>query len=157
MMDRAGYLHLVANWTFRSFWAAYTPPGRPASQGVPFFLPPTFYLLYGLFTLTVLGGLIRLRLRRKTDFTALQRHFLLLLFLTTCLVAASFVGFIWTFFQTQGRYLYPATLPLSLLAALGYRAALPVRYRDALMGGTLALFFLLALAFLLTGVVPAYQ
>lgn len=154
-MTRAGYLQLVANWTFRTFWAAYTPP-RDASAGIPRFLPPTFYLLCALFMLAALVGLIRLYCRRRTDLTAQQRRFLSLLGLTKLLVAASFVGFIWTFFQAQGRYLYPALLPLALLGALGFRALFPPRYRDAATGLTLGLFFFLALTFLLSGVVPAY-
>jgi 4-amino-4-deoxy-L-arabinose transferase-like glycosyltransferase len=156
-MNRADYLLWVADWTFGTFWAAYTPPGRAASLGIPFFLPPAFYLLYALFTLAAAAGLVRLHFRRRTDFTRLQRFVLYLLFLAVFLVAASFAGFIWTFFQAQGRYLYPAMLPLSLLAALGFRALIPPRYRDAASGLALALFCLLALAFLLTAIMPAYS
>jgi len=155
-MSRAGYLQLVVHWTFRTFWAAYTPP-RDAAVGVPRFLPPTVYLLYALFTLAALAGLIRLGVRHRTDFTARQRRVLALLFLTLFLVAASFAGFVWTFFQAQGRYLYPALLPLSLLGALGFRALFPSGYRDAATGLMLAVFLLLALAFLVTGVMPAYS
>lgn len=154
-MAREGYLMLVANWTFRTFWAAYTPP-RKAAVGAPEFLPPPFYALYGFFTLTALAGLIRLHFRRKTEFSGLQRKVIFLLFLTILLIAASFGGFVWTFFQAQGRYLYPAMLPLSLLAALGLRAVLPTRYRNTGMALTLALFCVLSIAFLTT-VVNAYS
>lgn len=154
-MTREGYLMLIANWTFRTFWAAYTPAHK-AAVGAPEFLPPSFYALYGIFTFTALAGLVRLHFRRKSEFSGLQRKVIFLLFLTIFLVVVSFGGFVWTFFQAQGRYLYPAMLPLSLMAALGLRAVLPTRYRNLGMALTLALFFLLALAFLLT-VMNAYS
>ena len=48
-----------------------------------------------------------------------------LFWIAAALVALSFAGFIWTFFQAQGRYLYPAMLPASILIALGVRALSP--------------------------------
>lgn len=154
-MTRAGYLSLVANWTFRTFWASYTPP-RLAGMGIPQFLPASFYLLYALATLAAFAGLIPLHFRQRAEFTKRQRFLIYLFFLTVALVILSFIGFIWTFFQAQGRYLYPAMLPLSLLFALGIRSLLPVRYRDLVLLSLLALFFILAAAFLTTAVIPAY-
>lgn len=154
-MTRAGYLSLVANWTFRTFWAAYTPPAL-ARQGIPRFLPPNYYLLYFLLVVVALAGLTRLHFRRNTDFSALQRSFVALMFLTLFLVAASFVGFIWTFFQAQGRYLYPAMLPIALLGALGLRAVFPPEYKDKATGLLLLILTVLSLAFITQGVMQAY-
>lgn len=154
-LTRADYLGLVANWSFRSFWAAYTKP-RAAQGGIPSFLPPNFYLLYAVFVLTALGGMTRLHFVRKTEFTGQQQKVLWLLFATFGLVAASFVGFIWTFFQAQGRYLYPSLLPISLLGAMGFRAAIPERYREGATGFLLLLFGVLAIAFLTSYVQPTY-
>jgi len=155
-MDRAGYLTLVANWTFRTTFAAYTPL-RLASAGVPRFMqPPTFYLPYVALLVAALAGLTKLHFRRPADFTALQVSLVRLFWIAGALVALSFAGFIWTFFQAQGRYLYPAMLPASILIALGVRAVIPARYRDAATGLALALLGALALAFLLSAVIPAY-
>jgi 4-amino-4-deoxy-L-arabinose transferase-like glycosyltransferase len=155
-MSRIGYLNLVANWTFRTFWASYTPP-RLAAMGIPQFLPVSFYLLYVLGTLAAVMGLIPLHFRQRADFTRRQRFLIYLFFLTVALVIISFVGFIWTFFQAQGRYLYPAMLPLSLFFALGIRSLSPVKYRDLISLAILALFFVLSLTFLLTAVIPTYS
>jgi hypothetical protein len=41
------------------------------------------------------------------------------------------------FFQTQGRYFYPALLPISVFWALGWERLVPERYRPtALLGIT---------------------
>lgn len=155
-MTRAGYDTLVANWSSRTFCAAYTTL-RGAATGRPTFMPPTFYVPYGALVLAALAGLTRLHFRRRTDFTPEQRGLIGLFWLVILLVAVSFVGFVWTFFQAQGRYLYPAMLPLSILGALGLRAALPETYRESGSGLVLLVLFVLALAFLVSAVVPAYS
>lgn len=155
-LSRAGYLSLVANWTFRTFWAAYTPNGPPARLGIPYFMPPGYYLPYALLWLCALGGLIHTRLRRPFEFSSLQRRVLTLLFLTFGLVLLSFAGFIWIFFQTQGRYLYPALLPISLALALGYRSIFPAPYRNLASGALIAVLTILAASFLFGAIVPVY-
>lgn len=156
-MTRAGYLALVANWTYRTTFAAYTPL-RLAAAGVPRFMqPPTFYVPYALLLFAALAGLTRLHFRRHLEFTDMQVAVVRLLWLTGILVALSFAGFVWTFFQAQGRYLYPAMLPAACLIALGTRSLIPARYRDAGTAGILGLLGVLALAFLLSGVLPAYS
>jgi hypothetical protein len=148
-ITRAGYLKLVGHWTFRTFWAAYTPP-RKAAIGAPEFLPPSVYALYALFTGAVLAGLIRMHILRYSEFSGFQRKVMALFYLAILLVVVSFGGFVWTFFQAQGRYLYPVMLPLSLLAAVGWRAVLPKPYRSVGIALVLVLFGMLSIAFLLT-------
>src|SRR5579884_2129340 len=63
-------------------------------------------------------------------------------------VAISFLAFILQYFQMQGRYLYPAMLPICLLLALGWRGVFPPRYRDLASGMLLALLAAAAAAFL---------
>ncbi len=156
-MDRAGYLSLVSNWTFRSTFGAYTPLGL-ASAGVPRFMkPPTFYLPYALMLAAALAGLTRLHFRRHAELNAMQIAVVRLFWLAGILVALSFGAFIWKFFQAQGRYLYPAMLPLAILIALGARSLIPAKYRDAGTGAVLGLMGLLSLAFLVSGIVPAYS
>jgi 4-amino-4-deoxy-L-arabinose transferase-like glycosyltransferase len=154
-LTRAGYLGLVGDWSFRTFWAAYTPP-RLAAAGVPRFLPPNFYLLYGMVVAAAGAGLTVLHFRRRAEYKGIKQAFIYLWFGTLFLVAASFVGFVWTYFQAQGRYLYPAILPTSALAAMGLRAVFPEQLRDRATLGILALLALLAFAFLLTSVIPTY-
>ena len=155
-ITRAQYLGLLANWTFRSFWAAYTPPGMAAEQGIPFFLPPAFYLAGTLILAPSIIGICALLINRRSLLTRSQNHVLLLCAITLLLVVGSFVAFTWTFFQAQGRYLYPAMLPISLLFAAGLRAVVSERYRDTACLACLSLMMLLCLAFLFAGVLPAY-
>jgi hypothetical protein len=155
-MDRPSYLALVANWTFRTAFAAFTPL-RLAAAGIPRFMrPPTFYVPYLGLLVAALAGLTRLHFRRHSELTDAQISIVRLFILTGALVAISFAGFVWTFFQAQGRYLYPAMLPGSALIALSTRSLIPARYRDAGTLAILALMALHAIAFLVVGVLPAY-
>lgn len=153
-MDRLGYLELVATWTARTFFAAYTPPGRKAALGVPVFLPPAFYWPYALLVAIAVGGLLAAGRRR---WTPLQRSAAWVLVSLALLVAGAFGAFAWEFFQATGRYLYPALLPIAIGWALGFRAALPPSRRDAASVVAVALMGLLAVAFLFSAVIPAYS
>lgn len=154
-MTRAGYLRLLANWTFRTFFAAYTPLPL-AAVGVPRFPTPQFYLVYLLLAAGALFGLCR-RSGSASGDNAFTLNACTLLIATLVLVAASHAAFTWTYFQAQGRYLYPAMLPLSIFFARGIRSAFPKRYQDHAALSVLALMAVLALAFLVTAVVPAYE
>ena len=156
-MSRGQYMGLLANWTFRSFWAAFTPPGRAAELGIPFFLPPVYYLVAGLLLIPPFGGLLKLHFRRKELLTSAQCHMVRLSFLLLFLVLASFIAFTWVFFQAQGRYLYPALLPISMLWAVGLRALVPEMHRDSASIAALCILLLLSIGFVLAGVLPAYS
>jgi 4-amino-4-deoxy-L-arabinose transferase-like glycosyltransferase len=132
--------------TFQSFWAVFGTP-RDAGNGMPRFLPDQIYLLFGLAALVVVGGMTRLHFRRKTEFLAVQQHYLWTLFAFLGLVAAAFLLFLSKYYQVQGRYLFPAMLPLSVIMALGWRAALPQKYRS--MGSGLLLTLLAVMSVLL--------
>lgn len=135
------YLRWVVNWTFRSFWFAYGTP-RTANTGVPNFLPfDGVYLVLGAWQLLTLIGLV-LALRgltngerqaeptRHSPFAI--RYSLLLGAFTFALVLLSFLLFIRIFFQAQGRYFYPALLPIAVFHALGWDGIvglLPARWR----------------------------
>ncbi len=155
-MNRTGYVLLVSNWAFRTYWAAYTPRNL-ASQGVPRFLPPIAYALPAIMALLAVGGLVRLHFQRKQFFTEPQIVCIGLMFVLLVLVSAAYAGFAWTYFQAQGRYLYPATIALAALAALGIRAALPERWRTAATVGLLTAMALSSLLLLFGAVVPAYS
>ncbi|MEN3001179.1 MAG: glycosyltransferase family 39 protein [Armatimonadota bacterium] len=150
------YLRWVANWTFRSFWFAYGTP-RTAATGVPNFLPfEGVYLAMGAWQLLTLMGLV-LALRKLTNgkpptetthYSPLTiRLSLLLSAFTFGLVLLSFLLFIRVFFQAQGRYFYPALLPIATFHALGWDGIvglLPARWH--LVGHLCPMLFWLLLA-----------
>jgi 4-amino-4-deoxy-L-arabinose transferase-like glycosyltransferase len=154
-LSRAGYLRLIANWSLRTFIAAYTPVSK-AHVGAPLFPPTGFYVPYLVLALASATGLTRLHFKRRKLFNSVQLSFIWLFFVFAGIVALSFAGFTWTYFQAQGRYLYPAMLPIAILSSLGIRAALPEAKREL---GTLAVLIvlaLLALAFFFAVLQPSY-
>jgi 4-amino-4-deoxy-L-arabinose transferase-like glycosyltransferase len=144
-----GYMGLVAQWTLQSFFAVYSTK-LGSAFGMPAFLPTQLYLLAGGAAAVALGGLAMAYMRRRAEFTRIQICGLWLLAATIALVTASFALFTARYFQAQGRYFYPAMLPISVLAALGWRSAFPERYADAASVLLLATFFACCLVFLRT-------
>lgn len=135
------YLQLVADWTFRSFWFAYGTP-RTANIGKPDFLPDSVYWVSAAWMLLALGGFVwRLREPMPTG----VRAWLALCGIAFVLVLVSFLLFIRVFFQAQGRYFYPALLPISVFLALGWERLFPEPLRAVAQGGWLLVMFLLAL------------
>jgi uncharacterized membrane protein len=57
------------------------------------------------------------------------------------LVLGAFVRFILTYFQTQGRYLYPALVPIALAFVIGWRSLFPAHLRHTADGLLLLLLF----------------
>jgi 4-amino-4-deoxy-L-arabinose transferase-like glycosyltransferase len=135
------YAQLVADWTFRSFWFAYGAP-ETARTGLPNFLPSSVYLGLGVLTLGAAMGFV-LRLREPSPLWA--RVWLLLAGLCLVLTLVSFVLFVRVFFQTQGRYFYPALLPISVFWALGWERLVPERYRQTALLGITGVLLALAL------------
>ncbi|MFN4033700.1 MAG: glycosyltransferase family 39 protein [Fimbriimonadales bacterium] len=135
------YLQLVADWTFRSFWFAYGSP-RTAQTGLPNFLPDSVYWGLAAWTLiTLIGFLLRLR----EPIPAWTRAWLILCAATFVLVLVSFGLFIRIFFQAQGRYFYPALLPISVFLALGWERLFPENRRAAAQVGWILVMALLAI------------
>ena len=133
------YLYLVADWTFRSFWFAYGTP-RTANTGLPNFLPDSVYWGLAAWTLITLVGLL---LRLREPMPAWLRAWLVLSAATFALVLVSFLLFIRVFFQAQGRYFYPALLPIAVFLALGWERLFPAPRRPlAQVGWTLTMLLL---------------
>lgn len=152
-MSRAGYVALVADWTSRTFVAAYTSR-RGAAIGMPIFLPQQLYLLAWLPLAVALLGWLRLG-GTAVDGEPCRTDAIVLGVLLAATTAA-FAAFTWTYFQAQGRYLYPAMLPLTALVAGGlYRLNGEKRTPMALLGCA-ALGAILSAALLFAGVMPAY-
>ena len=92
--------------TFHSFW------GQFGWMGVP--MPDWVYLGLGVLSLIALAGwLLAVRPRRPASYAAI---------LLTLLVFFTFAAYVWynlTFVQHQGRYLFPALIPLGLGFSIG--------------------------------------
>lgn len=135
------YLQLVADWTFRSFWFAYGTP-RTAQTGLPNFLPDSVYWGLAAWTIiTLIGFLLYLR----EPIPAWMRAWLILCAATFALVLVSFGLFVRIFFQAQGRYFYPALLPISVFLALGWERLFPANRRVVAQLGLLLVLAMLAI------------
>ncbi|MER3474953.1 MAG: hypothetical protein C4335_13225 [Armatimonadota bacterium] len=122
------YLRQVADWTYRSFWFAYGTPAT-AGKGIPNFLPDRVYLLLGVWHLVALGGFALALWREREQFAEGALRWWAVAGVLFLLVLGAFVRFILTYFQTQGRYLYPALVPLVLAFVIGWRSLFPTHMR----------------------------
>lgn len=138
--------------SFMSFWAVFGTP-LLATKGIPAFLPMPCYYLVALITLIVLYGLLRLHFKRKQFFTSQQCRAVLLMVLVVICVLFAFLLFLTHYFQVQGRYLYPAILPIGVLVALGWQGAFAEKYR--ITAGVLLLTVLALLTTILLAAVQA--
>lgn len=152
-MTRAGYISLVADWTSRTFVAAYTSR-RGAAIGMPTFLPQQLYVLAWLPLAAALLGYV-LRRNAKAEGGASRTDAIVLGVLLAATTAA-FAGFTWTYFQAQGRYLYPAMPALTALVAGGLYRLTGERRTPIVLLGCAALGAILSAALLFAGVMPAY-
>ncbi len=152
-----GYWQRCTREVFQSYWAVYTKTtgftGQDAKLGVPSFLPEQVYLLFGIVAVVVIAGMTRLHFRRKKDFVGIQQHYLWILFAFLGLVGGAFLAFLSKYYQIQGRYLFPAMLPLSQIIALGWRGILPKDYRN--LGSGLLLILLGAMSLILLNYIAA--
>jgi len=116
-----GLLSRLARTTFQSFW------GQFGWMGVV--LPARIYQALALFSAALFAGFIvwLLQHRHPSQSTNLPIHqstnpqtsSLFLLTLSALLTFFSFLGYNLTFVQHQGRYLFPALIPIGMAAALG--------------------------------------
>jgi len=127
------YLQQVADWTYRSFWFAYGT-ARTAEKGIPNFLPDRVYAVLGVWHLLTLLGFVLSLWREREDFSEGALRWWAVAGVLFVLVLAAFVRFILTYFQTQGRYLYPALAPVVLAFAMGWRGLFPAHLRTAADG-----------------------
>jgi 4-amino-4-deoxy-L-arabinose transferase-like glycosyltransferase len=100
--------------SFRSFWAQF------GWMGV--LVDSRLYLLLAVFSFTVCLGLViwLVRVARRPELlSTFQRLALILLLLIFTLVGAEHVSYNLKFVQHQGRYLFPALVPISIAFALG--------------------------------------
>jgi 4-amino-4-deoxy-L-arabinose transferase-like glycosyltransferase len=145
-----GYWKRAVTFTFQSFW------GQFGWMGVV--LPRYIYRGLALFSILLLAGFLWwLFDRRRPRLTPHQRFGLILLFASGILTGLMFAWYNTKFLQHQGRYLFPALIPLGTAAALGLdRLArlLPRRLRPWAIGGLFAGMALFATYCLFKYVVP---
>lgn len=106
----AGVLSRLAQTTFQSFWGQF--------GWMSVVLDARLYALMAAFTLAS-AGLFVLGWRTM-NLTRRQRAQLGLFGLLTALAAAAFIWYNLQFVQHQGRYLYPALVPLATAASIGW-------------------------------------
>ena len=124
-----GYCAKVAQWAFTSFWGGFDSmrlfwdqdPRRPHPNFLRG-LTPTYQVLL-LLSLAPIFGLIRRR--RQWAGPAVERMGLLFLAAQIIFTGIAFLNYNLHFFQAQGRYLFPALLPLAFFFVLGWRGLLP--------------------------------
>ena len=115
----SAYLERLVSFTFESFWGVF------GWLGV--FLDNRIYQALGLLTLLVMVGFVWQvwRWRQGRELLAPhQKHGLMLLALQLLLVILAFGWYNLTFVQHQGRYLFPALVPISIGFALGVEGLL---------------------------------
>jgi len=112
----AAYWERAWRFTFQSFW------GQFGWMGVV--LPARIYKGLALLSALLVTGFVAwlIQQRRPYQSTNLPTSPLFLLALSTILTFFSFVWHNLTFVQHQGRYLFPALIPIGAAAALGLDA-----------------------------------
>ena len=115
--------------TFRSFWAMFGWMAVPIDARI--------YVALRLLTVIVLLGLFLRLIDRWGRGTRLSSPALLLV-CSGLLTLSTYLGYNLTFYQAQGRYLFPALIPLGLAWSFGLRESLR-RLNARMIGIVLAL------------------
>ncbi len=126
-------------WTFHSFWGMFGPD----ALGRFVFYPSWCYWVLFILSGAALVGLARWLLSPGSA-APWQRRALLAPGLLGLLVIASLVRFNFTFFQAQGRYLFPALALWAFLFVVGLTHHAPARARAPMTIALSALMLLLA-------------
>jgi 4-amino-4-deoxy-L-arabinose transferase-like glycosyltransferase len=153
-----GYLlrHFVVV-TFQSFW------GQFGWMGVP--MPPHYYTALGAFSMVALVGCVWYsnikyqisNFKGYPDSLSLKFEIWILVF-WLILAALAYVYYNTTFVQHQGRYLFPALIPIGLFFAVGLRqwtTLLPRAWRAVALAAPFAGLAALDLIALFRMIVPA--
>jgi len=121
-----GLLARMARTTFQSFWGQF--------GWMAVVLPARIYQALALFSVLLAGGCSWWLLdRRRPALSFHQRTSLILFLVSFIFILLEFLGYNLAFVQHQGRYLYPALIPIATAVALGMdmlTRALPPRIRN---------------------------
>ena len=147
----AGALTQFIQTTFQSFW------GQFGWMGV--LLPSRSYRALAVFELLLLGGFLWWLLdQRRAQVGPAARPGLALLSVSCLFTVLAFLWYNLTFVQHQGRYLFPALVPIGTAVALGLfqlATVLPERMRGWTVTAVLAGLALLDIYVLFRVIVPA--
>ncbi|MCC6441868.1 MAG: DUF2142 domain-containing protein [Armatimonadetes bacterium] len=141
------YLGLVCLWTFQSWLGVF--------NHMDLFMSPWIYALFGLVACISIYGLVRYWEGPGRQLQGYQKESQLVFAVGWLLVHALFFKFMLTFFQAQGRYLFPVLLPSALWLVIGFREAFPSRKGEiaafSLVGGMALLSLIALLIYLMPG------
>jgi hypothetical protein len=112
------YLGQFLTVTFHSFWAQF--------GWMAIVAPDRLYWIWGAVVVLAVAGLV---VTWRRFFEPVWR----LMLVTLCLALLGYVGYNLTFEQFQGRYLFPALVPIALLLVAGWSACVPPRLRPAVV------------------------
>jgi hypothetical protein len=132
-------------WSFASFWGVF---------GHMNVFMPTW--IYQCLAVVCVGSIVgcALGVKRLRVDSQFYRDVTMVAFTTLALVLLAFLQFNMKYFQAQGRYVYPALLPLSLFWAIGAGNFLPVRSRYISVYITAGIMIAVQIVALLTCIVP---
>ncbi len=106
------FLDRFVTFTFRSFWGVF------GWMGV--FMDARVYQALTILSILILAGLLyQMSRRHALQLSPAQKRGVWLLLAQLAAVTAAFLWYNLDFVQHQGRYLFPALLPISLAAAAG--------------------------------------
>jgi hypothetical protein len=108
------YIVTVIQWTFASFWGCF--------GYMDVFMPVWSYLMLAIATILVSISFLRQLAARKLPMDGSVAAIYALTFLA---VLAAFVFFNTKWLQAQGRYLYPALMPISVFWVIGMGSFAP--------------------------------
>jgi hypothetical protein len=126
MITQYGLNHILFDLfavTFKSFWAQFGWMGVLVNDRI-------YVLLLALTGMAFLGAVFyALRILRRRDLlTPVQWWGLSLLTVLWVTGVVDYIGYNFKFFQLQGRYLFPAIIPITLFGVIGWREVLAKEY-----------------------------
>lgn len=146
------FVQRFVSTTFHSFWAQFGWMGVPVDDRI--------YLALAILTVLVGVGiclfLVGVR-RGRHCLTREQQSTLLVLAVASLLTLVTYVGYNFKFVQHQGRYLFPALVPVGLAAALGVRELVQPRPARLLAAILAAIALLLCVYGILNGDVAGWS
>jgi hypothetical protein len=143
MISKYGLNHILFDYfavTFKSFWAQFGWMGVLVNDRI-------YVVLMVLSGAAALGFVLyALRvLRHRNALGATQWWAMGLLAVTVIAAVIDYIGYNFEFFQLQGRYLFPAIIPIALFGVMGLRELLVREYQHVVF--VLLYLMLLALDF----------
>ncbi len=152
MIARYGLNHILFDYfavTFKSFWAQFGWMGVLINDRIYVVLEVLSGAAAFGFALYVLRVL-----RRRDALTAPQWWSIGLLALMLVAAVVDYIGYNFEFFQLQGRYLFPALIPIALFGVIGLRELVAREYHRVVLALLYVALLVLDIASLFLFIVP---